>query len=123
MNSDDERRASAAEAGPGPGTPCGPQTSRTGLPALKLPPPARHQRASTPHCGRCMKPPHTHAKVLNKDAWYRISFGCDEELRARGEQDSKAWRCPTAREGHSGCLCCTAAKKQQVGSSYAKSKK
>ncbi len=31
---------------------------------------------------------------------------CDEELRARGGQDStEVWKCPTTAEGESGCMC------------------
>ncbi len=84
-------------------------------------------RFSKLHCGRCMKPlsesPITHlSKALNKDAWYWVCGIYDEELRARGGQDSKAvWDCPTARDGGQGCKCCCKAKQAPPHSKRCKS--
>ncbi len=79
-------------------------------------------RFSKLHCGRCMKPlsegaSTRHAKAVNEGATYWVYWKCDEELRARGGQDSKAWRCPTALDGNSGCLC-TSDKPKQAAPSF-----
>jgi hypothetical protein len=67
--------------------------------------------------GRCMKPLSESvqdAKAVNKGTTYWVCAPCIEELRACGGQDSRAWRCPTARDGKDGCKCCADAKKRQV---------
>ncbi len=79
----------------------------------------KEDRFSEPHCGCCMKPlsESAHYKAVNKGATFWVCSECDVELRARGGQDStEVWRCPTAAEGDSGCLCWSAApKKEQLG--------
>ncbi len=72
---------------------------------------SEEDRFSKLHCGRCIKPLSEsasthHSKAFNEGATYWVCGMCDEELRARGGQDSNAWRCQTAREGNSGGKCC-----------------
>jgi hypothetical protein len=79
---------------------------------------SEEERFSKLHCGCCMKPlPESRHKAVNEGATHWVCSKCDQELRARGEQDiTEVWKCPSAAKGKSGCLCWSAkAKKQKVG--------
>jgi hypothetical protein len=77
---------------------------------------SEEERFSKLHCGCCRKPlseSHNH-KAVEKGATYWVCGECDKELSACGGLDRQAeWKCPTAADGGSDCLCWSAAAKKQ----------